>query len=207
MTPCDTIKQKLQLYRYPSMLSCVRETYREYGLMRGFYAGYTTALTMNAPYIAIQFATYESLKTVLAGEEKEERKKTIHHLLAGLFFLLLVVVLYSLLLFSFFPFLLSSPLPLLQGLVPYVPPPYYFFLSIFKPPSFCSSYYHFFSNIFFFFLNLGAGGGAIAGAATNPLDVARTRLQTQTSDVAYQGMMNTVKKIYREEGNVILFLL
>ena len=74
MTPCDTIKQKLQLNRYPSMASCVRETYREYGLVRGFYAGYTTALTMNAPYIAIQFATYESLKTMLAGEVSGEKR-------------------------------------------------------------------------------------------------------------------------------------
>eukprot|EP00009_Paramoeba_aestuarina_P009686 CAMPEP_0201538306 /NCGR_PEP_ID=MMETSP0161_2-20130828/67227_1 /ASSEMBLY_ACC=CAM_ASM_000251 /TAXON_ID=180227 /ORGANISM="Neoparamoeba aestuarina, Strain SoJaBio B1-5/56/2" /LENGTH=139 /DNA_ID=CAMNT_0047945079 /DNA_START=122 /DNA_END=538 /DNA_ORIENTATION=- len=128
MTPCDTIKQKLQLNRYPSMGACIRDTYREYGVVRGFYAGYTTALVMNAPYIGIQFATYESLKTILAGEDKDERKRTIHHLLAG------------------------------------------------------------------------AGGGAIAGAATNPLDVSRTRLQTQTSEVAYKGMLNTLKKIHHEEG-------
>lgn len=128
MTPCDSIKQKLQLNRYPSLVSCVRGTYKEYGVVRGFFAGFVTALTINAPYVAVQFATYESLKTVLAGEGKEEREKTIHHLLAGL------------------------------------------------------------------------GGGALAGAVTNPLDVGRTRLQTQTSDVPYQGMVNTMKRIYGEEG-------
>ena len=39
----------------------------------------------------------------------------------------------------------------------------------------------------------------MAGAATNPVDVVRTRLQTQTQ-VVYSGMLNTFQKIYREEG-------
>eukprot|EP00008_Paramoeba_atlantica_P004398 CAMPEP_0201487092 /NCGR_PEP_ID=MMETSP0151_2-20130828/11092_1 /ASSEMBLY_ACC=CAM_ASM_000257 /TAXON_ID=200890 /ORGANISM="Paramoeba atlantica, Strain 621/1 / CCAP 1560/9" /LENGTH=274 /DNA_ID=CAMNT_0047872033 /DNA_START=97 /DNA_END=918 /DNA_ORIENTATION=- len=127
MTPCDSIKQKLQMGRSSGILKCIRTTYTTLGMRRGFYSGYTSALTMNAPYIAIQFATYESLKTLLAGHDTEERKRTIHHLIAG------------------------------------------------------------------------AGGGALAGAATNPVDVVRTRLQTQTQ-VVYSGMLNTFQKIYREEG-------
>ena len=49
------------------------------------------------------------------------------------------------------------------------------------------------------YLLSGAGGGALAGAATNPVDVARTRLQTQTQ-IIYSGMIGTLRKIFREEG-------
>jgi len=49
----------------------------------------------------------------------------------------------------------------------------------------------------------GAGAGGIAGALTNPFDVAKTRLQTQT-DIGkqkhYKGISNTLKTIWREEG-------
>jgi solute carrier family 25 (mitochondrial iron transporter), member 28/37 len=127
MTPCDSLKQKMQLGQHKSVLTCARHTYTSLGLRKGFYAGYTTTLTMNAPYAALQFATYESFKTLLAGHDTEMRQKTVFHLLAG------------------------------------------------------------------------GAGGAMAAAATNPLDVARTRLQTQ-SHVVYYGMIHTMKRISSEEG-------
>eukprot|EP01114_Cavostelium_apophysatum_P008336 TRINITY_DN2074_c0_g1_i1.p1 TRINITY_DN2074_c0_g1~~TRINITY_DN2074_c0_g1_i1.p1 ORF type:complete len:297 (+),score=53.14 TRINITY_DN2074_c0_g1_i1:195-1085(+) len=47
----------------------------------------------------------------------------------------------------------------------------------------------------------GGGAGSIAAAVTNPFDVAKTRLQTQ-SDVGrkYGGMVNTLTTIWKEEG-------
>jgi len=47
----------------------------------------------------------------------------------------------------------------------------------------------------------GGGAGAVAAALTNPFDVAKTRLQTQ-SDTGqhYRGMLHTLKKLWREEG-------
>lgn len=51
-------------------------------------------------------------------------------------------------------------------------------------------------------LHLAAGGvaGVTASALTNPLDVARTRLQTQGHAHAYRGMVATVRRLWREEG-------
>jgi len=42
---------------------CLKTTYSLYGL-RGFYAGYTTTLTMNVPYTAIYFASYERYRSI-----------------------------------------------------------------------------------------------------------------------------------------------
>ena len=46
MTPCDSIKQKLQMGRSSGILKCIRTTYTTLGMRRGFYSGYTSALTM-----------------------------------------------------------------------------------------------------------------------------------------------------------------
>lgn len=45
----------------------------------------------------------------------------------------------------------------------------------------------------------GAAAGAIAAAATTPLDVCKTVLNTQ-QDVKVQGMMDAIKQIYRHGG-------
>eukprot|EP01112_Ceratiomyxa_fruticulosa_P004247 TRINITY_DN146_c0_g1_i1.p1 TRINITY_DN146_c0_g1~~TRINITY_DN146_c0_g1_i1.p1 ORF type:complete len:302 (-),score=31.49 TRINITY_DN146_c0_g1_i1:27-932(-) len=53
-------------------------------------------------------------------------------------------------------------------------------------------------------LAAGGGAGAVAGAITNPFDVARTRLQTQGEMLKgqkyYTGFINALTKIYKEEG-------
>lgn len=51
----------------------------------------------------------------------------------------------------------------------------------------------------------GAGAGATAAAFTTPLDVAKTRLQTQgefaaRSEARYAGMLDTLKTVWRQEG-------
>jgi len=47
----------------------------------------------------------------------------------------------------------------------------------------------------------GSGAGVVAAGLTNPLDVAKTRLQTQ-GDVGgtYRGMFHALKEIWKEEG-------
>jgi len=47
----------------------------------------------------------------------------------------------------------------------------------------------------------GSGAGVVAAGLTNPLDVAKTRLQTQ-GDVGlhYRGMVHALQEIWREEG-------
>tara|TARA_R110002050_G_scaffold196454_2_gene331459 strand:- start:163 stop:423 length:261 start_codon:yes stop_codon:yes gene_type:complete len=82
MTPCDAIKQKMQLGgsstsapTYRNVPQCIRQTYQQMGLRKGFYAGYTTTLTMNIPYVAMYFASYESLKTSIAGKKEGARDR------------------------------------------------------------------------------------------------------------------------------------
>lgn len=47
----------------------------------------------------------------------------------------------------------------------------------------------------------GGGAGVVSAAFTNPLDVAKTRLQTQSDlDIKYHGMVQTLRTIWKEEG-------
>mgnify|MGYP005993612373 CR=1 FL=1 len=130
-TPMDTVKQKLQLgiKDYNGVIDCCRKTYKQRGIWRGFYAGYTTTLVMNVPYSGTYFASYEFLKRLLLPEGVDH------------------------------------------------------------------------SN----FVNCVAGGGAgiLSAALTNPLDVARTRLQTQsdvTGVIKYNNMHHALKVLWKEEG-------
>lgn len=50
-----------------------------------------------------------------------------------------------------------------------------------------------------------AGAGAVAAAITAPLDVVKTRLQTQGSSGTYTGGMDCVRKIWTLEGPTALF--
>eukprot|EP01100_Stratorugosa_tubuloviscum_P007349 TRINITY_DN3067_c0_g2_i2.p1 TRINITY_DN3067_c0_g2~~TRINITY_DN3067_c0_g2_i2.p1 ORF type:complete len:299 (+),score=131.32 TRINITY_DN3067_c0_g2_i2:94-990(+) len=130
LTPMDAIKQKMQLgaRSYNGLFDCVKSTYKQYNL-KGFYAGYTTTLTMNIPYTAIYFTSYESLKQIITKDIKHSEHTIWHHLLAG------------------------------------------------------------------------SGAGILSAAFTNPLDVAKTRLQTQSESVrSYSGMNNALKSIWIEEG-------
>lgn len=54
---------------------------------------------------------------------------------------------------------------------------------------------------------LGLAAGAVSGAATTPLDVVKTRLQTQPSgnDRQYTGVWQCLRTIVREEGARALF--
>lgn len=55
-------------------------------------------------------------------------------------------------------------------------------------------------------LSCGALAGAIASAMTNPLDVAKTRLQTMhETGRSYSGMRDALRQIYAAEGSVGLF--
>ncbi|NXI77775.1 MFRN1 protein, partial [Rhipidura dahli] len=63
MNPAEVVKQRLQMFGSPhtSVLGCVRSVRRAEGLA-AFYRSYTTQLTMNVPFQAIHFITYELLQ-------------------------------------------------------------------------------------------------------------------------------------------------
>ncbi|XP_015284623.1 PREDICTED: mitoferrin-1-like isoform X1 [Gekko japonicus] len=63
MNPAEVVKQRMQMYHspYKTVLQCVRTLRRTEGL-GAFYRSYTTQLTMNIPFQAIHFITYEFMQ-------------------------------------------------------------------------------------------------------------------------------------------------
>ncbi|XP_056147723.1 mitoferrin-2 [Lampris incognitus] len=66
MNPAEVVKQRMQMYNSPycSVLDCVRAVWQKEGTA-AFYRSYTTQLTMNIPFQALHFMTYEYLQELL----------------------------------------------------------------------------------------------------------------------------------------------
>ncbi|KAI1887036.1 hypothetical protein AGOR_G00201900 [Albula goreensis] len=66
MNPAEVVKQRMQMYNSPyrSVLDCMAAVWRQEGA-GAFYRSYTTQLTMNVPFQALHFMTYEYLQEVL----------------------------------------------------------------------------------------------------------------------------------------------
>ncbi|XP_059586281.1 mitoferrin-2 isoform X2 [Alligator mississippiensis] len=66
MNPAEVVKQRMQMYNSPfqRVTDCVRTIWRNEGA-GAFYRSYTTQLTMNIPFQAIHFMTYEILQEQL----------------------------------------------------------------------------------------------------------------------------------------------
>ncbi|KAH9524837.1 hypothetical protein Btru_028006 [Bulinus truncatus] len=81
MNPADVVKQRMQIYNspYQSTYSCFRDILRTEGA-HAFYRSYTTQLTMNIPFQAMQFMTYEFMQDILNKERNYDPKT---HIVAG----------------------------------------------------------------------------------------------------------------------------
>ncbi|XP_010871014.1 mitoferrin-2 [Esox lucius] len=66
MNPAEVVKQRMQMYNSPyrGVLDCVGSVWKREG-PGAFYRSYTTQLTMNVPFQALHFMTYEYLQEVL----------------------------------------------------------------------------------------------------------------------------------------------
>uniref|UniRef100_A0A8C8DKV0 Solute carrier family 25 member 28 n=1 Tax=Oryzias sinensis TaxID=183150 RepID=A0A8C8DKV0_9TELE len=66
MNPAEVVKQRMQMYNSPyrGVLDCVRAVWQKEG-PAAFYRSYTTQLTMNVPFQALHFMTYEHLQELL----------------------------------------------------------------------------------------------------------------------------------------------
>ncbi|KAM4592178.1 mitoferrin-2 [Odontesthes bonariensis] len=66
MNPAEVVKQRMQMYNSPyrGVLDCVRAVCQKEGAA-AFYRSYTTQLTMNVPFQALHFMTYEYLQELL----------------------------------------------------------------------------------------------------------------------------------------------
>lgn len=81
MTPAEVVKQRMQMCcsPYSSPLNCAMQVYRCEGFS-AFFRSYTTALTMNVPYQATHFMTYEF---VMQAFNPDGRYKPSVHFVAG----------------------------------------------------------------------------------------------------------------------------
>ncbi|XP_071310941.1 mitoferrin-1 isoform X2 [Agelaius tricolor] len=77
----NVVKQRLQMFNspYTSVLGCVRTVHRTEGL-GAFYRSYTTQLTMNVPFQAIHFITYELMQEHLNPHRQYHPQS---HIVAG----------------------------------------------------------------------------------------------------------------------------
>ncbi|CAN9510760.1 unnamed protein product [Ophioblennius macclurei] len=66
MNPAEVVKQRMQMFNSPyrGVLDCVGSLMRREGTS-AFYRSYTTQLTMNVPFQALHFMTYEYLQELL----------------------------------------------------------------------------------------------------------------------------------------------
>ncbi|XP_078269489.1 mitoferrin-1-like [Rhinoraja longicauda] len=66
MNPAEVVKQRMQMYNspYKRVLDCMRTVWKKEGA-GAFYRSYTTQLTMNIPFQAVHFMTYEFLQEKL----------------------------------------------------------------------------------------------------------------------------------------------
>ncbi|CAF98715.1 unnamed protein product, partial [Tetraodon nigroviridis] len=66
MNPAEVVKQRMQMYNSPyrGVLDCTRAVWQKEG-PSAFYRSYTTQLTMNVPFQALHFMTYEYLQELL----------------------------------------------------------------------------------------------------------------------------------------------
>ncbi|NWJ04149.1 MFRN1 protein, partial [Crypturellus undulatus] len=82
MNPAEAVvKQRMQMFNspYKSVLACVRTVRRTEGL-GAFYRSYTTQLTMNVPFQAIHFITYEFMQERI-NPRREYRPRS--HIVSG----------------------------------------------------------------------------------------------------------------------------
>ncbi|MEE6486281.1 hypothetical protein FKM82_014567 [Ascaphus truei] len=81
MNPAEVVKQRMQMYNSPyrRVTDCMRAVWQKEGA-GAFYRSYTTQLTMNIPFQAIHFMTYEFLQEHL---NPHRQYNPTSHMLSG----------------------------------------------------------------------------------------------------------------------------
>jgi len=226
MYPVDTIKTNMQALHIGSINSnygivkTMQMIVSKYGV-KGLFSGFTAVVSGAAPAHAMQFVTYEFCKKSFIGS-----KEGHHPFASSLSAMIATVVsdatmtpvdvikqkmqlkalhykgpldcLRTVIKVEGFGALYASYTTTLLMNIPYNAVKFGAYESlrrIFKRGS--ESEFEVYAH-----LGAGAGAGSFAAAITNPMDVAKTRLQTQ-GDVGkkYNGMFNALITIWKEEGS------
>ncbi|KAK1443752.1 hypothetical protein BgAZ_206280 [Babesia gibsoni] len=185
LTPADVVKQRLQLGTYRSSLYCFQHIIRNEGI-QALYRSLSVTLFMNVPYHALLVTVNEFLIKMYP------RKKNSNSI-------------YTYFLYAAEQSLLEVNVCVIHALhEKMLSVPCYFeavettIICHVHVVPLCLSHLITFSGI----------GGAIAGALTNPIDVIKTRLQTQGYQMTgpnsykpqYRNPMEAVRLVYRDHG-------
>ena len=198
-TPMDTVKQRQQLTG-----GCMRKTIM--GMLRceglgAFYASYRTTLLMNVPFTALYFTTYELAKQALSRAASASALVEPRYIASESMASAGDISARDVLAGSNAGYcIVDTPAAALLG-TPNEPP----------------AGSHAGEEVL---VHLASGGaaGALASSVTTPLDVVKTRLQTQTIGLAATGrageasgiaayaqdVLPTMRRIAREEGSSAL---
>jgi len=78
VTPVDVVKQRMQVHgsQFRNVIECARHVWKQEGI-RAFYASYPTTVVMNIPFAAVNFATFEAVKTILAEHNDSGLKEQL----------------------------------------------------------------------------------------------------------------------------------
>lgn len=81
--PTDTVRHRTQAFLHPNAFAAVPQLLKAKG-PSGFYAGFKPTLMRDVPEIALQFASYEFLRSILQRRSGEKLATWQHLLLGGL---------------------------------------------------------------------------------------------------------------------------
>lgn len=231
--PLDTLRSRLMVSTTnTTLLSSLRNLLRSDGI-RGLYRGFGISVVLQAPAVATYLSTYDYSKHYISAETKTPPTSPLIHLTAGLIaetvsavFWVPMEVIKQRAQVRSGGLAAAGTLPIARDLLAHEGP-----RALFKGYALTVGVFGPYSMIYFVayekFKSLtkptegsvqrtrdiaisAAGAGAIAAACTTPLDVVKTRLQTQ-GDVklrdgvrvrgsAYGGTMDAVRVIARTEG-------
>jgi solute carrier family 25 (mitochondrial iron transporter), member 28/37 len=226
MFPLDTIKTHAQsMGERSTMTDISKRIYSQHG-MRGFFRGLPALISGAAPAHAVFFGAYEFTKHTLGGNMTGHRPFEV--IVAGLSATIamdavltpmdavkqrmqLSVGSYTSLVDCLVKVRAREGLGSLYAgysttLVMNIPFNAVFFLAYETSKEIAVSVGKYDEDNTKMHLSCGALAGATASAVTNPLDVAKTRLQTMhETGRSYSGMRDALRQIYAVEGTVGLF--
>jgi len=222
MFPVDTIKTHLQANKSGTLFNTTLDIWKKNGF-GGYFRGITAVIWGAAPAHAIYFSCYEFMKRKLINYELNEK---IAFSFAGICATLLSdavlcpmdvvkqrrqlnIKQYRTTLQCAKSIIRNEGIkPLYSGYITTLTMNIPFNAIYFPVYEYSKKYYKkYFSDesekISYIHTLAGGTAGIIASGVTNPLDVTRTRLQTQgDTGILYKGMVDCIKKIWIEEGMI-----
>ncbi|PXF42100.1 Mitochondrial substrate carrier family protein E [Gracilariopsis chorda] len=221
--PMDTLRSRLMVStsRTASLRSALSDIISEDGI-QGLYRGFWISVTMQAPAVATYLSTYDYSKQYISRETNTPDTSPVIHLASGFVaeavsavFWVPMEVIKQRAQVRTGALAAAQTTVIARDLIAHEGPQalfrgYGLTLGVFGP--YAMTYFMVYEK----FKSLGgdsstpaialsaAGAGAIAGACTSPLDVIKTRIQTQ-GDVShgglrYSGTWDAIRCIAREEG-------